>query len=132
MVLGSIWIRIVVCRISGHFASLRGDPEIVATDGTNAVLTSNGPLSSPYVLRSLKALLERAKLPGTFRVHDLRHTNATLLLEAGVNPRVVADRLGHAQVSITLDTYSHVTPNLEAQATGRLERAIYGEDESVS
>lgn len=90
------------------------------------------PLSERNVLRNLKALLERAKLPGTFRVHDLRHTNATLLLEAGVNPRVLADRLGYAQVSTTLDTYSHVTPNLEAQATGRLERAIYGEDESVS
>ncbi|MBS4173518.1 site-specific integrase [Bacillus sp. FJAT-49736] len=48
------------------------------------------------------------------RFHDLRHTHATLLLELGVNPKVVADRLGHASVKITLDTYSHVSLDLQS------------------
>lgn len=47
------------------------------------------------------------------RFHDLRHTHATLLLELGVNPKVVADRLGHSSVKITLDTYSHVSLDLQ-------------------
>ena len=50
------------------------------------------------------------------RLHDLRHTWATLALQAGVHPKVVSERLGHATTSITLDLYSHVQPELDAQA----------------
>jgi hypothetical protein len=58
------------------------------------------------------------------RLHDLRHTTATLLLTQGVHPRVVMETLGHSQVSLTLDTYSHVLPGLQAEAARRLEDAI--------
>ena len=50
------------------------------------------------------------------RLHDLRHTHATLMLKAGVNPKVVSERLGHSSVNITLDTYSHVLPGLQEDA----------------
>lgn len=50
------------------------------------------------------------------RLHDLRHTHATLALQAGVHPKVVSERLGHATVSITLDTYSHAIPALQEEA----------------
>jgi len=50
------------------------------------------------------------------RLHDLRHTNATLALQAGVHPKVVSERLGHATVGITLDLYSHVSPPLDEAA----------------
>lgn len=50
------------------------------------------------------------------RFHDLRHTHATLALEAGVHPKVVSERLGHATVGITLDLYSHVTPSMDGAA----------------
>ena len=50
------------------------------------------------------------------RMHDLRHTWATLALRAGVNPKVVQERLGHANISITMDTYSHVLPDLQESA----------------
>ena len=62
--------------------------------------------------RSLPRLLIMAGLP-KIRFHDLRHSAATLLLSAGVHPKVVQEMLGHSQVSITLDTYSSVLPNLQ-------------------
>lgn len=46
------------------------------------------------------------------RLHDLRHTHATLMLKAGVHPKILSERLGHANIGITLDTYSHVLPGL--------------------
>lgn len=64
------------------------------------------------VNRPMKAFIERSGVP-KIRFHDLRHTHATLLLELGVNPKVVADRLGHASVKETLDTYSHVSLSMQ-------------------
>ncbi|WP_165786655.1 site-specific integrase [Heyndrickxia camelliae] len=58
------------------------------------------------------------------RFHDLRHTHATLLLELGVNPKVVADRLGHASVKITLDTYSHVSLDLQSDVAETFSKRI--------
>lgn len=55
------------------------------------------------------------------RFHDLRHTHATMLLKEGIHPKIVADRLGHSQISITLDTYSHVIPNMQKSAIEELE-----------
>ena len=60
-------------------------------------------------------LVEKAGVPA-IRLHDLRHTHATLALAAGVHPKVVSERLGHATVGITLDLYSHVTPSLDELA----------------
>ena len=62
--------------------------------------------------RHVKPLLRKAGLPN-IRFHDLRHTCATLLLTQGVHPKVVSEMLGHASISITLDTYSHVIPGLD-------------------
>lgn len=56
--------------------------------------------------------------------HDLRHAHATLMLAAGVHPKVVSERLGHSGVAITLDTYSHVIPVLQAEAAGVLDRLL--------
>jgi integrase len=60
------------------------------------------------------------------RLHDLRHTHATALLVAGVHPKVVQERLGHANISITLDTYSHVAPTMQRQAADMFQVAVYG------
>ncbi len=59
------------------------------------------------------------------RLYDLRHTCATLMLVAGVNPKVVSERLGHASVVITLDTYSHVLPTMQQDATEKLAGVLY-------
>ena len=70
--------------------------------------------------RSFKPLLERAGLPRTFRFHDMRHTFATLMLTNNEHAKVVQEMLGHATISITLDTYSHVISGMEEQAVNRL------------
>ena len=58
------------------------------------------------------------------RFHDLRHTAASLLLSAGVHPKVVQERLGHSTISITLDTYSHVLGTLQRDAADRLDEVL--------
>jgi integrase len=73
--------------------------------------------------RRFKALLKRAQLP-EIRFHDLRHTCATLLLTRNVNPKIVSEMLGHATKAITLDTYSHVLPNMRDQAAAAMEGAL--------
>ena len=58
------------------------------------------------------------------RLHDLRHSNATALIQAGVNPRVVQQRLGHSDVNITLNTYTHVLPAMDAEAAEKLDEML--------
>jgi integrase len=64
---------------------------------------------------------------GRVRFHDLRHGHATLMLSQGVHPKVVSERLGHAGVAITLDTYSHVIPSLQAEAARVMDHIISGQ-----
>ncbi|WEK53342.1 MAG: tyrosine-type recombinase/integrase [Candidatus Cohnella colombiensis] len=60
----------------------------------------------------------------TITFHDLRHTHASLLLQQGVHPKVVSERLGHSTITITLDTYSHLMPNMQADAARDLDKLI--------
>ncbi len=86
--------------------------------------TDGGPIrKSNLTRRSFKPLLSRADLPD-IRFHDLRHTSATLLLMEDVHPKVVQERLGHSQINVTLDIYSHVLPSMQKEATARLDRLL--------
>jgi integrase len=58
------------------------------------------------------------------RFHDLRHTAATLLLAQGVDPRTIMETLGHSQIGLTLNTYSHVLPALQAEAAAKLDAIL--------
>ncbi len=60
------------------------------------------------------------------RLYDLRHTMATLLLSKGVNPKIVSERLGHSSIALTLDTYSHVLPTMQKEATDHMEKMMFG------
>ena len=60
------------------------------------------------------------------RLHDARHSHASLMLKAGVHPKVVQERLGHATISTTLDTYSHVLPGLQEAAANRVVLSLQG------
>jgi integrase len=73
--------------------------------------------------RDFKVALGYAGLPSTFRFHDPRHTCA-LLLSKNVNPKIVQEMLGHANISQTMDIYSHVLPNMQDEATAAMERAL--------
>lgn len=68
-------------------------------------------------------LLARARLP-RIRLHDLRHTAATLMLGKGVHPKIVSEMLGHSTVGITLDLYSHVTPTMQRQADDDMDALL--------
>ena len=81
--------------------------------------------------RNLNRILRQAGLPERFRLYDLRHTCATLMLIAGVHPKVVSERLGHASVKITLDTYSHVLPTMQREATEKLGNLLYENDDEA-
>ncbi len=85
----------------------------------------NGEALDPEdVSRYFRQAVKKAMLP-QIRLHDLRHTHATLALQAGVHPKVVSERLGHATVSITLDTYSHAIPALQEEAAALIAGLVF-------
>ncbi len=87
------------------------------------------PLRPDSITRRFHDLSRRAGVP-LVRLHDVRHTYASLGLAAGTHPKIMAERLGHATVGITLDTYSHVAPSLARQAADDLATLILGPSES--
>ena len=80
------------------------------------------------ILDQFKLLLKKAGLPD-IRFHDLRHTAATLLLSLGIHPKVVQEMLGHSQISITMDIYSHVLPTMQRDAINELNEFMIWEDD---
>jgi integrase len=86
--------------------------------------TVGTPLSGGNLTRAFKAALKRAGLPEGTRFHDLRHTCATLLLRQGVNPKYVQELLGHADISLTLNVYSHVLPDMGDAAAGAMDAVL--------
>ncbi|CAN5528535.1 site-specific integrase [soil metagenome] len=87
-------------------------------------------LGLPILLENLRnrhfAKIIAAAGVSKIRLYDLRHTTATLLLSAGVHPKVVSERLGHASIVLTMDTYSHVLPTMQQDATDSIERLMLG------
>ena len=81
------------------------------------------PLDPRSVSHQFGEFLKQLALPKV-RLHDLRHSHATHLLRQGTHPKIVSERLGHSSISITLDTYSHVLPNMQDEAAKRLDAAI--------
>jgi integrase len=69
-------------------------------------------------------VLENAGLPGTVRLHDLRHFAATLMIEEGVHPRVVQEILGHSDIGLTMNTYGHVVSQSVRDAMGRVQAVL--------
>lgn len=82
------------------------------------------PIGTPQdwanILKGYKKCLKKAGLPD-LRFHDLRHTAATLMLQQKINPKVVQERLGHADISLTLNTYSHVMPSMQEEAAEKMD-----------
>jgi site-specific recombinase XerD len=82
------------------------------------------PLSHRNVVRAFKELLKRTGLSQAFRLYDLRHTCATLLLSRNVHPKYVQELLGHRSIAHTLDTYSHVIPGMDGGTASAMEDAL--------
>jgi integrase len=88
--------------------------------------TIGTPLQPRNVIaRHLKPILANAALP-SIRWYDLRHTTASLLLHSGTNPKIVAEKLGHSSVNLTLNVYSHTIPSMQHDAAQTLENALAG------
>jgi integrase len=83
------------------------------------------PLRPSVVTRRFRGLVADSGLP-RIRLHDLRHTHATLALEAGVHPKVVSERLGHATIAFTLDVYSHALHHMQREAAEKLGQFLFG------
>jgi integrase len=84
-----------------------------------------GPLHPERFSRTFTSESAHAGLPA-IRLNDLRHTWATLALSAGEHPKIVQERLGHANVSITLDVYSQISEGLHSDAASRVAKIIFG------
>lgn len=74
---------------------------------------------------ALRRTLEKAKLDPRLHLYSLRHSHATILLQAGVNPKIVAERLGHASVQMTLDVYSHVIPTMQQEVAHKVDGILF-------
>lgn len=85
-----------------------------------------GPLDRQNLLRRhFRPTLQRAGFDETLTLYSLRHSCASLLLAAGVHPKIVSERLGHASITTTLDLYSHIAPTLQEEATARLGEIVF-------
>jgi integrase len=94
------------------------------TDSGLVITTEDGRPMHPESLSGLFVRqATRAGLP-QIRLHDLRHSVASILLAQGVHPKVVSEQLGHATIALTLDTYSHVIPSLQEEAAGVMAAAV--------
>lgn len=102
--------------------ALRGG-RMLSGEGLVFTTAIGTPLEPRNVTRAFTSLLTRAGLRHV-RLHDLRHTCATLLLAQGVPARVVMDTLGHSAIAVTMNTYSHVLPSLQREAAERMDEAL--------
>ena len=81
------------------------------------------PLIPDSITQAWRNLAKRTGLNG-IRLHDARHTHASLMLKQGVHPKVVQERLGHASIKITLDTYSHVAPGIQQAVANKFDEIV--------
>ena len=120
--------------LRGYHAEQEAQKILLGTTLTGQDLVFAHPDGSPLdpstVTHAFGKLIKKAELPH-IRFHDLRHTHATLMLKGGVHPKIVSERLGHANIGITLDTYSHVVPGLQEAAALRFDALISSEAEQT-
>ena len=88
------------------------------TDGT--------PIHPDSYSQSFERLVAASAVP-RIRLHDLRHTHATILLKAGVPAKVVSERLGHANVAFTMSVYQHILPGMQADAAHIFAKIVFGD-----
>ncbi len=94
-------------------------------DDTFVCAREDGKMLQPNsVYHAFTQFLAATDLP-RIRFHDLRHSHATLMLQRKVHPKIVSERLGHSRVSLTLDTYSHVLPNMQEEAAAEID-VVFG------
>lgn len=76
-----------------------------------------------YVYNNFRRMISEAGAP-QIRFHDLRHTHATIMLQMGEHPKVISERLGHSSIQMTMNTYSHVTFDMQKESSDRFEKVF--------
>ena len=107
----------VLVLLQKHIYSLNKDQGLIFTSN------AGNPISASNVIKEFKKILEVAGLP-QIRFHDLRHVSASLLLLAGVDIKTIQKRLGHSQISTTMDIYTNVLPTLQDDAAERMNALL--------
>ncbi len=116
-----------ICDEIGEFLALRALERGCAPSPDDYVFTAplGGPLRRDLLLkRFLRPAVLAAGLPAGLRVHDLRHTSVSLLIELGAHPKVIQERLGHSSITVTMDVYGHLFPSLAEALTERLDEVF--------
>jgi integrase len=92
-------------------------------------MPDGAPIERKTLHRDFKRVLRAAALPD-LRFHDLRHSAASLLLAEGTHPRVIMELLGHSQIGLTMNTYSHVMPALMRETADTMDAILNREDKA--
>ena len=95
-------------------------------DGYVFAKSDSSPIHPDLISQTFERAVAKLDVP-RIRLHDLRHTHATILLQQNVHPKVVSERLGHSSVAFTMTVYQHVMPGLQAQAASAFEAAVFGQ-----
>jgi integrase len=124
-----------LAALKAHQARQAEEKTIIGTGYRDSGLVFTMPDGSPIHPQRISAwFLQHTRAAGLprIRLHDVRHSYATAALAAGVPPKVISQRLGHAMIAITMDTYSHVIPGLDEQAAETVARLILGDGEAIA
>jgi integrase len=124
-----------LAALKAHQARQAEEKTIIGTGYRDSGLVFTMPDGSPIHPQRISAwFLQHTRAAGLprIRLHDVRHSYATAALAAGVPPKVISQRLGHATIAITMDTYSHVIPGLDEQAAQTVARLILGDGEVIA
>ena len=120
----------VIAALQAHRKSQLKERLIAGPGWTDSGLVFVDEAGRPYHPRLLRIMFDRACIKASvprIRLHDVRHTMATLALQAGIHPKIVQERLGHSSIAMTLDTYSHVTPNMQEDAATKIGALLRSE-----
>ena len=96
-------------------------------DGYVFAKPDGSPVHPDYISQTFRRAVTKLDVP-RIRLHDLRHTHASILLQQGVNAKVVSERLGHSSVAFTMTVYQHVMPGMQAQAAATFGAAVFGDN----
>jgi integrase len=116
-----------ICDDLGEFLTRRSRERGCPPSPDDYVFTAprGGPLRRDLLLkRFIRPPAEAAGLPAGLRLHDLRHTSVSLLIELGAHPKVIQERLGHSSITVTMDVYGHLFPSLAESITERFDEVF--------
>ncbi|MEH7028690.1 tyrosine-type recombinase/integrase [Bacillus wiedmannii] len=116
--------ELLIKELEGHRNKIREEKKYLKREYKDVDLVACTRKGNPVIARNCRRefynLIEKLGLP-KIRFHDLRHTHATMLIQQNVNVKLISERLGHTDIQTTLNTYSHVLPNMQREVADKLD-----------